>query len=337
MVKAGVVGYGYWGPNIVRNLYENPGYQVKWICDLDRDRLEAAKRRWPASTLTPRYRDVLEDDEVQAIFVVTPVSEHHPLAREALLAGKDVFVEKPFTSSVGDAEDLIAVAEQRELILMVGHTFEYTPPVVKVKEILSRGELGEIYFIATSRVNLGIHQKDVSVIWDLASHDLSMILYWLEEEPVKVSTLGRASIIDHIPDVAFINMSFPSGVIANVEVSWLAPTKLRRTTIVGSKKMLICDDTESMEKVRVFDKGVDFREPRDFGEFQLSYRTGDIISPKIENYEPLQAEVSHFLECVIQRRIPRSDGHSGLRVVRALELAEESLNRNGALVQRQNA
>lgn len=334
MVRAGVVGYGYWGPNIVRNLCENSGYEVKWVCDLNEDRLQVVRRRYPSIEVTRDFEDIVTEEEVQAVFVVTRVTDHYPLAMNALLRGKDVFVEKPLTSCASEAEELTRTAEKKGLILMAGHTFEYSPPVVKVKEILSRGELGEIYFITTSRVNLGIHQKDVSVIWDLASHDLSMILYWLEEEPVKVSTLGKASIIKHIPDVAFINMSFPSGVIANVEVSWLAPTKLRRTTIVGSKKMLICDDTESMEKVRVFDKGVDFREPRDFGEFQLSYRTGDIISPKIENYEPLQAEVSHFLECVIQRRTPRSDGYSGLRVVRALELAEESLNREGLPVKR---
>ena len=335
MVRAGVVGYGYWGPNIVRNLSENPGYEVAWVCDLVEERLEACKKRYPSIKVTQDFSDILKGDQVQAVFVVTPVSEHYALAKDALLRGKDVFIEKPITASSSQAEDLIRIAEERELIIMVGHTFEYTPPVVKVKEIISKGDLGEIYFIATSRVNLGIHQKDISVIWDLASHDLSMILYWLEEEPAKVSALGKASIIEHIPDVAFINMSFPSGVIANVEVSWLAPTKLRRTTIVGSKKMLICDDTEHLEKVRIFDKGVDFREPRDFGEFQLSYRTGDIISPKIENYEPLQIEVSHFLGCVNSRKTPQSDGYSGLRVVRALELAEESLHRDGALVQRQ--
>jgi len=243
MVRAGVVGYGYWGPNIVRNLSENPGYEVAWVCDLVEERLEACKKRYPSIKVTQDFSDILKGDQVQAVFVVTPVSEHYALAKDALLRGKDVFIEKPITASSSQAEDLIRIAEERELIIMVGHTFEYTPPVVKVKEIISKGDLGEIYFIATSRVNLGIHQKDISVIWDLASHDLSMILYWLEEEPAKVSALGKASIIEHIPDVAFINMSFPSGVIANVEVSWLAPTKLRRTTIVGSKKMLICDDT----------------------------------------------------------------------------------------------
>lgn len=331
MVKTGVIGYGYWGPNIVRNLYDNPGYEVKWVCDLDQGRLDAAKRRYPAVNVTRDFKEMMEDEEVQAVFVVTRVSEHYPLAREALLKGKDCFVEKPLTSSSTDAEDLVRTAKEKGLILMVGHTFEYSPPVVKVKEILSKGDLGEVYFISSSRVNLGIHQKDISVIWDLAAHDLSMILYWLEEEPVTVAALGKASIIENIPDVAFVNIAFPSGVIANVEVSWLAPTKLRRTTIVGSKKMLVYDDTESLEKVRVFDKGVDFRDPRDFREFQLSYRTGDIVSPVLENYEPLQAEVSHFLDCLRLRRQPKSDGLSGLRVVKALELVEESLKNGGSL------
>ncbi len=335
MVKAGVVGYGYWGPNIVRNLCDNPGYQVKRICDLREDRIQEAKRRYPAVETGTDFEDIVGDDDVQAVFVVTGVSEHYPLAKKALFGGKDVFVEKPFTSSSAQAEELMAIAEEKSLILMVGHTLEYSPPVVKVKETLSNGDLGEVYFIASSRVNLGIHQKDVSVIWDLASHDLSMILYWLGEEPNKVAALGKASILERIPDVAFINMSFPSGIIANVEVSWLAPTKLRRTTIVGSKKMLIYDDTEGLEKVRIFDKGVDFREPQDFGEFQLSYRTGDIVSPKIENYEPLQAEVSHFLDCVNLRKTPQSDGYSGLRVVRTLELVQESVDRQGALVERE--
>jgi len=327
MTRCALIGYGYWGPNLARNLYDKRDCDLRYICDMDEERLKKAKDKYPLVDITRFSSTVFEDDEIQAVFIATPIASHFEVAREALLSGKDVFVEKPIANNTKDAEELVKLAEKGKNVLMVGHTFEYSPPVLKVKELLDKGELGDILFISSIRVNLGIHQKDVSVIWDLASHDISILIYWLGEEPSSMKVLGRGCVLSAVPDVAFLSMDFPSNVIANVEVSWLSPTKLRRTTVVGTKKMLIYDDTEHLEKIRVFDKGVVFKEPKDFGEFQLTYRTGDVISPLLENFEPLQAEVSHFLDCVKERRRPRTDGECGLRVVRALEMAEMSLKR----------
>lgn len=268
-------------------------------------------------------------NEVEAVAIATPVSTHFNLARDALKAGKHVFVEKPFTASTAEALELIKLTEKKGLTLMVGHTFEYSPPVVKIGELISQGVLGEIYFISSSRVNLGLHRKDVSVIWDLASHDFAILFYWLKSAPLRVSALGKDYVQRGIPDVAFINMEFPSGCVAHVEVSWLAPSKLRRTAVIGSEKMLVYDDTEVMEKVKIYDKGVDYKGPDSFGEFQLSYRAGDIVSPKLDSYEPLGVEVAHFFDCIRNGKRPKTDGHSGLRVVQALEATQKSLENSG--------
>jgi predicted dehydrogenase len=326
MVKCALIGYGYWGPNLARNIYEARDCDLVYICDSVEERLKKAKEKFPLVDVTRFSSTIFEDDRIEAVFIATPIASHYELARTALLSNKDVFVEKPMTNSVRDAEALIELALDNERILMVGHTFEYSPPVLKVKELLLKGELGDVLFISSTRVNLGIHQRDVSVVWDLAPHDISILVNWLEEEPSSMHVVGRGCFMADVPDVAFLSMRFPSGVIANIEVSWLSPTKLRRTTVVGAKKMLVYDDTEHLEKIRVFDKGVIFKEPEDFGEFQLSYRTGNVLSPFLENYEPLQAEVLQFLDCVTNRKTPKTDGQCGLRVVRALEMAEKSLN-----------
>jgi predicted dehydrogenase len=281
--------------------------------------------------VTTDFAEVVGRLDVDAVMIATPLSTHYDLALQAIQHGKHVFVEKPFAASSEQAVRLIEEADRRNLTVMVGHTFQYSPPVMKIKEILESGELGEIFYISSTRVNLGLHQKDVSVIWDLAPHDLSMILYWLDEAPAEVLAAGRDFVQKGIPDVAFMFMRFASGAIAHVQVSWLAPSKLRRTTIVGDAKMLVYDDTEHLEQVKLFDKGVHFKDPDTFGEYQLSYRTGDIVSPKIESFEPLQAEVTDFLSSIIQRRRPRSDGEAGLRVVRVLEAAERSLMNSGHL------
>jgi predicted dehydrogenase len=270
---------------------------------------------------------VLADSESMR-FIATPISTHS-LAKDALLAGKHVFVEKPMTSTAATAAELASLAETSGLILMVGHTFVFSPPVRRVKDIIDSGELGKILFVTSSRVNLGLHQRDVSVIWDLAPHDLSILQYWLEETPSTVAVAGRACINPGIPDVAFVNLRFPSGVLAELQVSWLSPVKLRRTVVVGSQKMLLYDDTENVEKVKIFDHGVDFKDPETFGEYQLSYRTGDIVSPKIAGTEPLFLEASHFLDCLETGQRPITDGRAGLAVVASLEAAEECL-RNGA-------
>ena len=324
-----VLGCGYWGPNLVRNLVENRLTRQVTVCDLDPGKLARIVQRYPSLNVTCHHEEVLANDDVDGVLIATPLVTHHPLAAEALRAGKHVFVEKPFTASSEQAVELIRLARRRERILMVGHTFRYSPPVIKIKEILRRGELGRILYISSTRVNLGLHQKDVSVVWDLAPHDLSMLLYWLDELPREVLCTGKDFVQKGIPDVAFAFLRFRSGAIAHIQVSWLAPSKLRRTTIVGSAKMLVYDDTENIEQVKIFDKGVDYRDPDTFGEYQLSYRTGDIVSPKIETFEPLQAEVHEFLSSILTGRTPRSDGESGLRVVQILEAAERSLSNSG--------
>jgi predicted dehydrogenase len=328
-IDVGIVGCGYWGPNLIRNFMSDKGYAQVIACDLDESKLEQVRNRFPSIQVTTRFEDLLGDTGVDAVAIATPVNTHHHLAREALQAGKHVFVEKPFTASSTEAQELIDLAEKEKLTLMVGHTFEYSPPVVKIGEIISSGQLGEIYFISSSRVNLGLHRKDVSVIWDLASHDFSILFSWLNASPQRITAVGRDYVQHGIPDVAFITMEFPTGCIAHVEVSWLAPSKLRRTAVIGSEKMLVYDDTEVMEKVKIYDKGVDYKDPGSFGEFQLSYRAGDIVSPKLDNYEPLSVEVSHFHDCIMNGSKPKTDGSSGLRVVRALEAAQKSLENSG--------
>ncbi|MBE0447280.1 MAG: Gfo/Idh/MocA family oxidoreductase [Actinobacteria bacterium] len=332
-VTLALVGYGYWGPNLLRNFMEVPNCQVKYVCDKSVTQLRRVAPKFPYITTTQSFQEVIDDDEVDAVVIATPISTHYHLAKKALLRGKHIFIEKPLTADSQSAEELVRLADMQRLILMVGHTFKYSPPVVKIKELIDSGELGDIYYISSSRVNLGLHQPDVSVIWDLAPHDFSIIFYWLGEEPSRVHAFGRGCVKPDTPDVAFINLAFDSGTVAEVQLSWLSPVKLRRTVIVGSKKMLIYDDTESVEKVKVFDHGVNFIEPSSFEEFQLSYRSGDIVSPHLDNYEPLYAEAKHFLDCIREGKRPRTDGLDGLRIVRALEKAEKSLMENGNFVE----
>jgi len=329
MLTVALVGHGYWGPNLLRNYTELPGAAVSTVCDKRREALDRARLRYPGLRVTTDFQDVTNDDEIDAVLIATPISTHYRLARAALLAGKHVFVEKPMTTAADEARELVDLAEDQGLTLMVGHTFVFSPPVRKVKEIIEAGELGEVRFITSSRVNLGLHQKDVSVVWDLATHDLSILYYWLDEPAESVYVTGRGCVTPKIPDVAFVNLRFPSGVIASVNVSWLSPVKLRRTVVVGSKRMLLYDDTENVEKVKLYDHGVDFKDPETFGEFQLAYRTGDIVAPKLDTVEPLYAEAAHFLECIDSNRRPITDGLSGLRVVASLEAAEKSLNNGG--------
>jgi predicted dehydrogenase len=325
----GLVGYGYWGPNLLRNYMELPDARVKWVCDRDATNLAKAKTRYPALEVTGDYYDLVDDDEVDAVLIATPISTHFGLAMAAVHSGKHVFVEKPMTASVLEARALVAAAASQGVTLMVGHTFEYSAPVVAIRELIAAGELGEIYYVASSRINLGLHQRDVSVIWDLAPHDFSILFDWLGEEPTEVSAVGRGCVDCNIPDVAFVTLRFPSGAVAEVQLSWLSPVKLRRTLVVGSKKMLVYDDTESVEKVKIYDHGVKVHEPGSFGEFQLSYRTGDILSPHLDACEPLSVEARHFIDSVRTGRTPKTDGLSGLRVVRTLERAEASMRSNG--------
>ena len=320
-----LIGYGYWGPNLLRNYMNFPDVNLKWVCDLRSAVLDEAHRRYPTVRTTTSLDDVLGDPDVDAVLIATPIGTHYRLSVAALQAGKHVFVEKPLTASAKECVKLTALAAQRHLTLMVGHTFVYSPPVRKIKDLIDAGELGDVRFVTMQRVNLGLHQKDASVIWDLAAHDLSILDYWLEEMPCGVDSMGRDCMRNGIPDVAFVNLQYPSGVVAQVSVSWLSPVKLRRTVVVGDRKMLVYDDTEPVEKVKVFDHGAEFKEPESFAEFQMVYRTGDIISPKIGNAEPLRLEAEHFLDCIGNGHIPITNGEMGQRVVAVLEAADASL------------
>jgi len=332
MTTVALIGHGYWGPNLLRNYMEIPNATLKWVCDTRSEQLAKAQTRYPAVQTTSSFERVLEDPDVDAVLIATPISTHHALAKAALEAGKHTFVEKPLTASSAEARELIELARARDLTLMVGHTFVYSPPVRKVKQLIESGELGDLRYVSSQRVNLGLHQKDVSVVWDLATHDLSILDYWLtdhhasrHDEVTSVSVTGRGCLHEHIPDVAFVNLQYRSGLVALAKVSWLSPVKLRRTVVVGSKKMVLYEDTLPDEKVRVYDHGADFAEPTTYEEYQVSYHTGDIVAPKLDSIEPLRAEALHFLECIESGAAPLSDGAAGLRVVEVLEAAEASL------------
>jgi predicted dehydrogenase len=329
--RMAVVGLGYWGPNLVRNVNELANAELAMVCDSRRPSLEKIARRYPGVATTDDFHDVIADPTIDAILLATPVSTHHTLAQRALRAGKHVFVEKPLAGSAEEAATLLRLAEENSCVLMVGHTFLYSPAVNAVRDLIQEGAVGDIYFISMSRVNLGIHQTDVSVVWDLGPHDFSILRYWLDENPIAVSAASRGCVIPGKPDVAFINLEFPSGVIAHVELSWLAPSKLRRTTIVGSSQMIVYDDTSS-EPVRVFDSGVVFPEPGSFGEYQLSYRTGSIVSPRIDASEPLFLEMQDFCTAIQTGRSPRSSGQIGFDVVRVIEAVHASLDAGGGRI-----
>ena len=327
-VRIATVGLGYWGPNLVRALHDVPEAEVAWICDLDTSALAKMGRRYPAVQQTTDLDEVLADDSVDAVALATPVSTHFGLAKRALDSGKHVFVEKPLAASAAEAIALAELAEERGLVLMPGHTFVYSPPVRAIRGLIDSGELGDIYFISSSRVNLGLHQSDASVIWDLGPHDFSILRYWLQETPEYVNGLKRSCIIPGTPDVAFINLEFASETVAHVELAWLAPSKLRRTTIVGSRKMVVYDDT-SNEPVRVFDSGVMIPDPESFGEYKLSYRTGDIVSPHIAASEPLCVEMTDFCQAIATGSVPESSSTLGVEVVRMIEAVDRSFALNG--------
>jgi predicted dehydrogenase len=330
-VACAVVGLGYWGPNLVRNLHEIHRGEVALVCDTRHEALDAIGRRYPSIPRTMLFDDVLNDDRVEAALIATPVGTHWELAAAALSAGKHCFVEKPLAATAEDAEDLISLADEEGLVLMPGHTFLYSPPVNVIGRLVQDGDLGDIYFISSSRVNLGIHQPDASVVWDLGPHDFSILRYWLGELPERVAAVSRGCIIPNVADVAFVSLEFPSGTLAHVEMSWLAPSKLRRTAIVGSQKMVVYDDT-SNEPVRVFDSGVMPRDPETFGEYRLTYRTGEIVSPPVDPTEPLALELQDFCRAVRDGKTPRSSAEIGLDVVRMTEAADRSLAAGGAPV-----
>src|SRR5437763_10285988 len=331
-IRVGVIGCGYWGPNLLRNFVENEAAQLLWICDLDAKRLNAKGLRYPAARTTRDYRQMLADPNLDAVVIATPVATHYTFAREAMAAGKHVLVEKPITASSREAEELIEMAETSKLVLMVDHTFIYTGAVRKIKEIVSSGELGELLYFDSVRINLGLFQRDINVVWDLAPHDLSIMDYLIERQPQAISALGSSHIERGIENIAYLVMLFPDEFIAHFHFNWLAPVKIRRTMIAGSSKMILYDDIEPTEKVRVYDKGVTANRVGDREvDYQtlVSYRTGDVWAPKLDSTEALRYVVAEFLDSIREGRKPLTDGYAGLRIVRILEAAQQSIKNGG--------
>ncbi|MGP9813821.1 Gfo/Idh/MocA family protein [Rhodopseudomonas sp. NSM] len=329
-VGIGVVGYGYWGPNLVRNFVSNPSARVVGVADLDPAKLVASSHLYPGVATTNRYEDLLEDPSIDAIAIATPVRTHYDLAMAALKAGKHVLVEKPLAPSADLVSRLIDEADRRGLALMVDHTFLYTPAVQKIRDLIAQDQLGDLYYYDSTRSSLGLFQSDVNVIWDLAVHDISIIQYLLNEDPVAVSATGSSHVAGSPENMAHITMFFESKCVAHVSVNWLSPIKVRQTFVGGSKKMIVYDDLEPTEKIKVYDKGITLNEsPENAHQFRIGYRAGDMWAPNISTKEALQTEVEHFLECVRTGATPISDGLSGLRVIEVLEAASRSIADHG--------
>ncbi len=329
MHKVGVIGAGYWGPNLIRNFNQMNRTDMRMVADLDESRLAHMRSLYPDIETTTDYKDVIDDEEIEIVAVATPVHTHFSFASEALKAGKHVFVEKPLAASSDEAANLVAIASDQGRKLMVGHTFIYTAAVRKMKEIVDSGELGEIYYINSQRLNLGLFQPDINVVWDLAPHDISIILFLLDQEPKIVHTTGKAHINPSIEDVAVLTMEFNKQLVAFVQTSWLDPDKVRKMTVVGSKKMMVFDDVHPTEKIKIYDKGVEQPKHYDtFTEFHYSYKYGDIVIPKVDGREPLRTELSHFVDCIESGEIPMTDGSKGVQVVKILEASQKSLRQS---------
>lgn len=334
MIGVGVIGYGYWGPNLVRNFMEAPGSTVVSVSDLRPPRLAELENRYPSLKTTRNYKELLGDPAIDAVAIATPVTSHFELAMQALQSGKHVMVEKPLTATSEQGEQLIQEATARGLHLMVDHTFVYTGAVRKICELVASNALGEIHYYDSVRVNLGLFQHDVNVLWDLAVHDLSILDFVLPLKPLAVSATG----ISHIPgqpeNIAYITLFFANSQIAHMHVNWLAPVKVRRTLIGGSEKMIVYDDLEPSEKIKIYDKGVTLsRRPEALYELLVSYRSGDMWAPKLDNTEALRTGAIHFIDCIENNKRPLTDGFAGLRIVRLLEAAEKSMRARGALIE----
>ncbi len=328
-IKVGIIGYGYWGPNLTRNFFELPSSELAAIADIKEDRLQRALSLYPDVFMTKDYSDFFQMG-IDAVVISVPPALHFPISKDCLDHGLHVLVEKPMTLNSLHAMELIDLAEEKGLTLMVGHTFEYNSAVVALKKYIESGELGDIYYLDAARLNLGLFQRDSNVLWDLAPHDISILLYLLGQTPVSVSAQGMPCVFDGIFDVAYMNLIFPDRIPAYIHVSWLDPCKVRRVTVVGSKKMIVYNDMENEQKLKIYDKGVDSPTyTNGFGEFQCNYRSGDIIIPNIRIAEPLRQECQHFLDCISSNAKPCSSGIEGLNVVKILEAAEHSM-RNGS-------
>ncbi|RJP96270.1 MAG: gfo/Idh/MocA family oxidoreductase [Desulfobacteraceae bacterium] len=329
-INVGVVGCGYWGPNLIRNFWALPDSSVKTACDSDPVRLDHMKKLYPLET-TSDFEQIIDDPDIHAVAIATPVSSHYDLAQKSLMAGKHTFIEKPMTRTVEQGHELIELAARKNLVLMVGHTFIYSTPVRKIKEIVESGDIGDILYISAQRLNLGLFQKDINVAWDLAPHDISIILYIMGMSPVSVNCQGKNHFNgSKIEDVTNMSLNFPNGGFATILSSWLDPNKIRRMTFVGSKKMILYDDNKPLEKIKIYDKHVEVPEYYDtFGEFSYSYHYGDVQSPYLKQEEPLKVECQHFIDCIKFNRKPESSGEEGLKVVQILEAAARSISKNG--------
>lgn len=331
-----VIGYGYWGPNLVRNFSWLESTTVKYVCDISQDRLDKVKPLFPnVEVVTTSYQKVLEDPDVEAIAISTPVNTHFQLAKQALNAGKHVLVEKPMTDNVAQARELVDLAKSKNKILMVDHTFLYTGAVKKIKELIDSGEIGDVLYFDSVRVNLGLFQNDVNVLWDLAPHDLSILNYLIDKKPVKVSATGVAHVKGGMENIAYMTIFYEDTTIAHFHVNWLSPIKVRQILIGGSEKMIVYDDMENTEKIKVYDKGIEINENDKDAIYKtlIQYRTGDMFAPKLDGAEALKVECSHFVECIEQNRQPISNGVFGLEVVKMLEASQLSIKQEGKIIE----
>jgi predicted dehydrogenase len=330
-MKFGVIGFGYWGPNIVRNLMSLEGVEVLAIADSSPTARKRAHKAYPGLKITSNASEVIDSTEIDAIAVITPVWTHFELAKQALLQGKHVFVEKPFTTTSAQGEELIELGQRKNLTVMVDHTFLFTPSVVKIAELIKEGTLGKLYYYDSTRVNLGLFQHDINVLWDLAPHDLSIMDHLIEANPEAIVATGQGHLNGH-EDIAFMTIYFPDQVIAHINVNWLSPVKIRTTLISGEKRMLVWNDLEPDEKIRVYDKGVKITNREGVYDLLVNYRSGDMWAPHLDQAEALHQELSYFVDCVSSGQQPFNDGSAGLRVVKMLEAASESLSKRGSLV-----
>jgi len=331
-LRVGVIGYGYWGPNIVRNFHAQEKSRVIAICDKSANSQRRARQAYPDMYVTDDCNQLLTATNVDVIAVVTPVWTHYELAKAALENGKHVFVEKPFTYTVAQAEELIELAERKKLKIMVDHTFLFTGAVQRMRQFIDDGTLGDLYYYDSTRVNLGLFQHDVNVMWDLAPHDLSIMDYLIKEKPDAIVATGEQH-LNGVADIAFLTIFYPNKLIGHLNVNWLSPVKVRMTLIGGEKKMLVWNDLEADEKLKVYDKGVELKTGEEVYQTLVSYRTGDMWAPKVEQVEALKAEAAYFIDCILNNRKPFNDGEAGLRVVRMLQAADESLQKKGKIIQ----
>ena len=343
MLNLAIVGVGYWGPNLVRNFSMVEDVNLTTVCDLDRARLQLVKKQYPTVNLTTSFDEVIGDPGVEAIVLALPVGVHYEFAKKALEAGKHLLVEKPLCTTTAEADELVEIAAKKKLVLLVGHTFIYNAAVAKLKQLITEGTLGDLYYIYSQRLNLGRVRSDINTMWNLAPHDVSIVLHCREKEPVRVSARGLIQLQKNIEDVVFLVLEFDDGLIAHIQNSWLAPNKIRKMTVVGSKKMAVYDDVSADAKIQIYDKGIDRKDMTqhmgtydDFGKFQLIQRAGDLLVPKIDFVEPLRVEARHFVACIKDGLTPITDGENGRQVVKVLEAAQKSLKSGGAYVEIEN-